>query len=113
MITHRFATASDIDRYYGERPAQTIKAITILMDNEPAAVIGLEVRRDRYIAFSEFKPELAPHLKSMSVLRAVKSAQRMFREALMPVLVFNTTNPPLLEGLGFQQIAEGVHLCRN
>lgn len=111
MISHRFAIAADIDRYYGERPAKSIKAIVILMDDEPAAVIGLECLPDRYIAFSEFKPALEPHLKSMAVLRAVKAAQDMIHTASMPVLVVNTTNLPLIERLGFLKIAEGVHLC--
>lgn len=112
MISHRFATAADIDKYYGERPAKSIKAIVVLMDDEPAAVIGLEFCRDRFIAFSEFKPELEPHLKTMPVLRAVKAAQRMILDAPLPVLVCNTTNPPLLERLGFTEIRPGVHLCQ-
>lgn len=113
MIAFRFATSADVDRYYGERPAPTMRAIAIFMDEEPVAIIGLAYQRDRYIAFSEFKPELEPHLKSMTVLRAVKAAQRMFLDSPLPVLVKDTTNPPLIERLGFLKIDEGVHLCRN
>lgn len=113
MISHRFATAADIDKYYGERPAATIRAIVILIDDEPAGIAGLVLKRggDRCLAFSEFKPELEPHLKTMPVLRAVKSAQRMILETPLPVLVYDTTNPPLLERLGFTEIEPGVHLC--
>lgn len=113
MISYRFATASDIDTYYGERPARTIRAVVILMDDGPVAIIGMEQLRDRYVAFSEFKPELEPHLKSMTVLRAIKAAQRMIQEARMPVLVVNTSNPKLIEKLGFIQVEEGVHLCQH
>ncbi len=111
MITFRLASASDVDRYYGERPASTIKAIAIVKDGEPVALVGLELLRDRAIAFSEYKPELEPDLKSMPVLRAVKAAQRMFLDHPLPVLVVNTTNPPLLERLGFTEIEPGVHVC--
>lgn len=111
MITHRFATANDIDTYYGERPRQTMKAIVILMDDEPAAVIGLALQGDRYVAFSEYTPQLEPHLRSMPVLRAIKAAQRMILSAPLPVLVSNTSNPQFIERLGFVKIDEGVHLC--
>lgn len=112
-VTFRFASAADVDRYFGERPDQTIKAIAVFMGEEPVGMVGLEMYRDRCVAFSEFKPELEPHLKTMPVLRAVKAAQKMFREQSLPVLVVNTSNPQLLERLGFQEIQPGVHLCRN
>jgi hypothetical protein len=113
MISWRYATAADVDRYYGERPEQTIRAIAVLMDDEPVGMLGLEHAGDRFIAFSEFKPELEPLLKSIPVMRAVKAAQRMFQEAPLPVIVVNTSNPPLLERLGFVEIQKGVHLCRS
>lgn len=113
MITWRYATAADVDRYYEERPSQTIRAIVILLDEVPVGIVGLSYEGDRYIAFSESKPELEPHLKSMPVLRAVKAAQRMILDASLPVLVVNTSNPKLLERLGFREIEPGVHLCHS
>ncbi len=112
MIHFRYATAADVDRYYGERPAKTIRAIVVLLDTEPVGIVGLANEGDRYVAFSEYKPELEPHLKSMPVLRAVKAAQRMFLTATLPVVVCNTTNPALLKRLGFTEFQPGVHLCR-
>lgn len=113
MIAWRYATAADVDRYYGERPEQTIRAIAVLMDEEPVGMLGLEHAGDRYIAFSEFKSELEPHLKSIPVLRAIKAAQHMFREAPLPVIVVNTSNPELLTRLGFLEIQPGVHMLSS
>ena len=113
MISYRFATAADIDAYYGERPDQTIKALVVLMDEVPMGIVGLELQRDRAVAFSEFNPELEPHLKSMPVLRAIKAAQALYRASPVPVIVQNTSNPKLLERLGFIEIAPGVHLLAS
>lgn len=113
MISYRFATAADIDAYYGERPEQTIRAIVVLLDDVPMGVVGLELQRDRAVAFSEYKPEFEPHLKSIVVARAIKAAQKLFRASRVPVIVQNTSNPELLERLGFVEIAPGVHLCRS
>jgi hypothetical protein len=113
MISHRYATAEDCRRYYGDDPQRTIHAIVILLDDEPAAMIGLERRRDRFVCFSEFKPELEPHLKTMPVLRALKALKTMIHESPLPVIVQNTTNPKLIERLGFIQIQPGVHLCQH
>lgn len=110
MIAWRFATAADIDSYYGERPQVSVRAIVVTLDGEPVGIVGLELRGDRAVAFSEYKPALEPHLKSMPVLRAVKAAQRMFRASRVPVVVANTSNPKLLERLGFIEIAPSVHL---
>lgn len=111
MIRWRYATAADVDRYYGERPRQTMRAIVVLLDDEPVGIVGLANEGDRLVAFSEYKPELEPHLKSMTVLRVVKAAQKMILTASLPVIVCETTNPKLLERLGFAEIEPGVHLC--
>lgn len=113
MIAWRFAASADVEKYYGELPPQTIRAVVVTLNEEPVGIAGLSYDGDRYTAFSEFKPELEPHLKSMPVLRAVKAVERMIHEANLPVIVINTTNPPLLERLGFREIEPGVHLCRH
>lgn len=113
MITYRLASAADVDRYYGERPSSTIRAVMIFLDEEPVGIAGLSRAGDRFVAFSEFKPELKPHLKSMPVLRAVKAAQRMIHEAPLPVIVQDSENPELMIRLGFVEIRPGVHLCQH
>lgn len=110
-ISHRCATAADVDQFYNGRPDQTIQAIVILLDDEPVGIAGIARERERAIAFSEYKPVLEPYLKTMPVLRAVKAAQKIIRSTTLPVLVFNSSNPALMERLGFRLIEPGVHLC--
>jgi hypothetical protein len=86
-----------------------VKAIVIRLNDVPAAIIGLDMRKTEHILFSDYKPELAPHLKSIPVMRALKAAQRMWRESPMPVRTYDTTNPALLTRLGFIEIRPGVH----
>ena len=44
------------------------------MDGEPVGVVG--VIRERYFGkfFSDFKPELQPHLRSITIMRAINGA---------------------------------------
>lgn len=113
MIAWRYASTADVEKYYGELPPQTIRAVVVLLDDEPVGIAGLSYDGDRYTAFSEYKPELEPHLKSMTVLRAVKAVQRMVKTANLPVIVVNSSNPGLLERIGFREFKPGVHLCRS
>lgn len=110
MIAWRFASAADIERYYGERPSETMRAIVIEMDGVPAAIIGMALERTRMRAFSDYTPELAPFLKSMPVLRAIKAAQRMFAEASQPVVAVREGCSGLLERIGFVHVDGDTYL---
>lgn len=101
MILWRFATGADLDRFYGARPEQTGRVIAILQDDEPVTLFGLVYCGDHAMAFSDVKPEFAPCLKSMTVLRAIKAAQTMFDACLLPVFALKTTNNGILPRLGF------------
>ena len=103
----RNATAADVDAFYGERPAQSMRAIAIVKDEKPLAIIGLAFEGDRFQAFSEYKPELEPHLKSMTVLRAIKQGQAMIAAATLPVVAYSKGNPALLKRLGFVEVPGG------
>lgn len=113
MITWNYASSADIDAYYGERPSPTMRAIAIRLDDVPAAIIGLYFDGDRMMAFSEFKPEFEPYLKSMTVMRAIKSAQRMFAQSKKPVFAVGEGCSCILERVGFQHLDEGVYLWRG
>lgn len=107
-IRYGFASASDVDAFYGERPPQTIKAIAIYLDDEPVALAGLDLRPDHAVAFSEYKPAFAPYLKRMAVLRAVKAVQKMIFSHPLPVYC-QTDNEPFLERLGFKNLEKDVN----
>lgn len=107
------ATAADIDSFYGERPRYNLRAITIRMDGQPVAIIGMIDERFRMRAFSEYRPELEPYLKSMTVLRAVKAAQHMFASCSKPIVAVREGCPKILERVGFEQVQDDVYAWRS
>ncbi len=101
----RFATERDVIDFYGELPEQTLRAVVLVLNNAPVALIGM-ARQDTYAQFfSEYRPEYRPHLKSMTTLRAIKSAMSIVKESRLPVFaVAESTEPDavrLLTRLGF------------
>jgi hypothetical protein len=103
VITWGYAIAADVDAFYRDRPVETIRAIVIKLDAEPAAIIGLAKEPDRDRAFSEYLPALKPHLKSMAVLRAIKAFMRWVESSKVPVYAISE-GTGLLERLGFQRV---------
>lgn len=112
-LTWSVATAHDIDRYYGERPGPTMKAIAIKRGEQPVAIIGMFRDGQRMRAFSEYVPEFEPHLRSMTALRAIKAAQRMFNESRLPVIAVKGSDTMILERVGFVPVADGVYKWRS
>lgn len=112
-VTFGPATAPDLDAYYGGRNRQTMRAIVVKLDDSPAGVIGLAKARDRLLMFSEYKPELAPYLKSMGALRAIKEAMRWASESKLPVFAVCQDSERLLERLGFVHVQDGVYRWRS
>lgn len=108
-LTWSVATASDIDRYYGERPAPTMKAITIKQGDRPVAIIGMFIDGQRMRAFSEYVPEFAPYLRSITVLRAIKAAQKMFKESRCQVIAVKGSDTMILERVGFVPVTDEVY----
>jgi hypothetical protein len=74
LIEWRPAKAQDIVDYYGIRPPHTIKAIVVLRNGEPEGICGVARGGGVNLFFSEYKEGLEPHLKKMTVLRAIKAA---------------------------------------
>lgn len=108
-LTWLAASAADIDAYYGERPRQTMKALVIKKGERPVAIIGMVMDKQIMRAFSESVPELEPHLRSMTVLRAIKAAQRMFSESVRPVFAVRGSDSGILERLGFVPVDSDLY----
>lgn len=109
----RRATAADLRAYYGGDAPATVKAFAAILDGEVVGVAGiafggLSKARPVAEAFSEFKPALRPHLRSMAVLRAVKAVQAMIaRTRPAPVAIADARHPNserLLQRLGAVRI---------
>ena|SRR5688572_17665355 len=104
------ATAKDIDEFYGERPRYSLKAIAIHMDSKPVAILGLLDERHRMRAFSEYKQEMEPYLRSMTVLRAIKAFQQMIVSCGKQVIAIGEGSSRILERFGFTNIQDDVYL---
>jgi hypothetical protein len=106
VIGYRFATAADISRYYEGRPHPTLRAVVVTLNEEPAAVVGLANEGLHAKFFSEYKPEFAPHLKSMPALRALKLAMTFVTASRLPVVAVADDEEPdshrILTRLGFE-----------
>jgi hypothetical protein len=106
-VAWRYATAADVRSFYGESVKPTLRAVALLVDGAPAAIVGLASEGPYQKLFSDERPEFEPHRRSMAVLRAIKRVQDWIRAC--PQVVFSESqNRPLLERLGFQQIEEGI-----
>jgi hypothetical protein len=105
-MKQRFATASDILKFYGERPPQTLKAIVVVLDEEPVAVVGIANEGGYGKLFSEYKPQLRGKLRRMAVLRAIKAAMTFVERCPMPVVAVAHPDEPesarILSRLGFE-----------
>jgi hypothetical protein len=105
MIVARPATREDVQKFY---PGETcsFKAWVAEMDDEPRGIIGLALTRPQACMFSAFEPEFRPHLKSLTVLRLIKKAERAVKDSRTPVVALaqadEPTAPIILKRLGFK-----------
>jgi hypothetical protein len=116
-VTSRFATAEDIDTYYGFRPAQTLQAIVIQFDGEVVGLIGVARHVDHARFFSEFREVLRPHLRTLPVLRAIKRAQALVSGSRLPVYAIaeetEADSVRILTRLGFIHHQENIYTWPN
>jgi hypothetical protein len=111
-IGWRFATAADIDAYYGSLPEQTIRAIVWTLNDEIAGVIGIARHADHVRFFGEFHEGFRRHLRSLRILRTIKQVQRWVSESLLPVYVIAEETEPdavrFLMRFGFVPYEENI-----
>jgi hypothetical protein len=112
VISYRPATQADVVAFFGELPDETITAVAVLVDDEPACLIGMARDGNSCRVFSDYKPALEPYLaaKNLTLLRALKAAQKQWSETRMPVYTLQERGPEILIRLGFRRIDEGVYL---
>lgn len=106
-LTYRFATESDLRRFYGELPRQTIRAVVILLNGEPAGIIGLARDAGCEKFFSESKPELDLH--RFEVLRAIKLAMSLVESSKCDVYAVREEGTDILLRLGFEHFEGDIY----
>lgn len=80
----------------------TSRAVVILLDDEPAAMIGLAYGKDCATMFSDMRPQLEPYKRRISVLRAVKLAMRLADTCGRDVYAVRQEGTDILPRLGFE-----------
>jgi hypothetical protein len=108
-VTYRFATESDLRRFYGDLPRPTVRAVVILLDGEPVGVIGLARESGCEKLFSEYKPEMQPHLRRFEVLRAIKLAMTLVESAKCDVYAVRDEGTDILLRLGFEHVEDDIY----
>jgi hypothetical protein len=63
-----------------------MKANVALINGEVVGVIGVERQPEFGVFFSDFKPQLQPYLKSITIMRAIKDAMTFVEQYRGPVL---------------------------
>ena len=108
-LTYRFATATDLQRFYGELPGPTVRAVAVLLNDEPAAIIGLARDAGCEKLFSESKPALDPHLRRFEVLRAIKLAMTLVESTRCDVYAVREEGTDVLLRLGFEHVEGDIY----
>lgn len=108
MIVTRPATAADVAGLHPEAAGTSYRAWACDLDERPVGVIGLALTRPRACLFCGFDEALRPHLRSMPVMRLLKSVETMFKARGLPVFAIREASEPkagrILERLGFEYI---------
>jgi phosphoglycolate phosphatase-like HAD superfamily hydrolase len=108
----RFATAADINAYFGEPPDETMRALVFTLNDEVAGVIGIARQWDSARFFGEFNEEFRKHLRSIPALRAIKQVQNWIRQSVLPVYVIAEETEPdavrFLTRLGFVPFEDNI-----
>jgi hypothetical protein len=108
-VTYRFATESDLRRFYGELPRPTTRAVVVLLNGEPSGIIGLARDAGCEKLFSEYKPEMDPHLRRFEVLRAIKLAMTLVESSKCDVYAVREEGTDILLRLGFEHVEGDIY----
>lgn len=91
----------------------TTRAVAILVDGEPAAIIGVAYGIDCATLYSDLKPEIEPHLQRFEVLRAIKLAMSLVESCGRDVYAKRQEGTDILLRLGFEKLDGEVYQWRG
>lgn len=116
-LTSRWASAADIERYYGAPLPRTVRARIIALDGEPVAIVGIVRWPGHYVFFSEYRAEARELLPRVPVMRAVAMVVELIKKERLPVfsIADEPDGPRVLKRLGFVAVegVEGVFVWPN
>ena len=112
-LTYRYATAEDLRKFYGEPQRVTTRAVAVLLDGDPVAIIGLAFCAGCAKMFSDTKTAVEPYMRTMTALRAIKFAMTLADECSRDVYAIRQEGTDILPRLGFEQVDNEVYRWRN
>lgn len=92
-----------------------MRADVAIIDDEVVGVIGLAREKDYGRFFSDFSPRLHPHLRSITILRAIKASMRFVDAYQGPVVAEaeHDKGRRILERLGFAHAHGAFYVWPN
>lgn len=105
QIVTRLATREDVIEFFGKPQRSTMRAYVAVMDGKVVGVLGV-VREEVGKYFCDFKPELHPYLKSITIMRAIKASMKLVADYQGPVVSVaeHAEGCRLLNRLGFTHL---------
>ncbi len=83
-----------------------MRCIVAFVDGQLSGVIGVVREREYGKFFCDFKPELQPHLRSITIMRAIKASLRFADQYQGPVIAVadHAESCRILHRLGFTHL---------
>lgn len=104
------ATAEILERFYGDAPARTVRAIAAVRDDRVIGVAGVYADGSRLVMFSQLTDELRRDRRS--IVRGIRRLTELARARRMPVHAVADAaiegSERLLEHIGFQRVSPEV-----
>lgn len=111
------ATQELLRDFYGKSHARTARALVVLEDTKPIAVVGVAIEDSCNVVFSDVIPEVRAHIRDYR-RGVVQCARRVMRLARRGLPIYATADPEvegsgrLLTHMGFEQIKGDIYRCR-
>lgn len=92
-----------------------MRATICYLNEQPAGVVGVVREQDYGKFFVDFRPQLQPHLRSITIMRAVKESLRFADEYRGPVIAIaeHAESCRLLHRLGFTHLQGAIYAWLN
>ena len=112
-MTVNNATLKDVNRFYKERPGNTIRAKVFKIDGVPVGVTGVVRVPEGLVMFSDITEELKPYLKTLPVLRTIKAMQKIAKDSRLPMyaIIDDLYGADLIKRMGFEHLHKDIYVC--
>ena len=100
------ATAEDIAEFYGGSERRTIRALVSKLDSRVVGILGVARENGYGKYFCDYKEELEPYLKSVTIMRAVKASLKFCDDYRGPMIAVadHAEGCRILHRLGFEHL---------